>query len=896
MLRFGSGDLGERFVARTDAETLWSVALLPPERAADLKLCRLLLTEANAAHRLEHRAAVPVVDAGRVGDAVYSAAPLVLGQPLGAVLRAARQAGEGLDHRLLCHIGAEVAEALVAAHRWPWFPGAPAPMVHGAVCPRSIVISYEGRVVLTGLGVGRARWSLPPSTARLPWAAPERLDGRALTARTDAYGLGLTLYDAFTGREGFRRPTAEATEAAIREAHAPSLHAGNLKVRLEVADVLREMMAPRVEARPGDLSVPARVFREAAEGPEEAFRRPLALLLERGFSVERENALRRLRVQARAQPPGGRSGEPGPMEWTADLSAAPPEVPVGPSDPGAAPPRIGRYRLEAELSARGARRVYRARDPNLDRSVVLHTLDPSRAEESRLEPSEAVAIFKREARIAAGLEHPRLPQLFDAGKSGGIYFSVYRHFSGTTLFDLVERSGPLGPEQLIPLACDWAEALAALHREGWVHADLRATNVLVHAERGGAVVDLSMAHAFDGPEHPLTRANLLVMAPETLAGRRYDPIAEQFAFGGLLYQALVGTRPFRGIVDEELERAIRRAEPRPPREMGVHLPEGLERLLMRLLSRDPGARCSSFEEVAKLLRPERVEATRSSTQVSLPEPQLGPSAELAACLARLAERAFELAPIRDPGPVATAGALARRLGWEAEEELKARLLAGLGSSFSTRGANPERAPDREWVPELVRAPLLELLGLLAAPTEASELAQLVWMAVRYHALARPPEGHGTHSPRTAARRMRTEAAERAMPSAVSEAFVELLRERISALDLSARDDRILVAATDDLYGRAIEQEGFEVVCAKDGATAWSALAGGGFLGAVVEAGLGDGEDRVLLRRGREPELRSVRFALLGGELQPEDHGPHTCAVPRPSEDAIRAVVRGWRAE
>jgi serine/threonine-protein kinase len=1032
LTRWASGHLGELFWAReAEGGGPWAVQIVRPELARDLRVSRLLLTEASAADRLVHPAAAPVVDAGREGDDVYVAAPLVTGQPLSALLKRARLERDPLPQAWVCSIGAQVAEGLAAAHALPWFPGAPAPLVHGSLSPRSIFVTWDGLVRVTGFGVGRARWSVDPSPARLAYVAPERFADRDPTPRTDAWSLGVLLYDALTNRRVFHRASEAETRQAVREANAPPLHAGKLDVGLEVADALQAMMAPRVEARPGDLGEIAQTLRTAAGIEATEARDGLARVLAERFASERALEARRLsalerrpgetprrpssspRVRAAAssaphEPRPAAVEAPGRLlsaTWTADLDPAPEAPPRGDAEAledtmkdAASPGRLGRYILEARVPSSGPRAIFRARDPNLGRAVMVHILDPGAIADGRLDVDAWIRLFKREARIAAGLHHPRLPTLLDAGRLDGRYFAVYRFVPGGSLAERLEHAGPLGPADLGRLGAGWAEALAALHAGGLVHGDVRAANLMVGDSSGGgaAVVDLSMAHRAGAPGHPLARWNGLAQAPETLDGAAYDARAEQFAFGAVLYQGLVGTRPFRGLVDEELEAAIRRAELRAPSDMGVSCPVDLEGVLARLLARDPADRYPSLLEAAGALR--RVaEADAASSPATLAargeeadpaprgaappgapspsssppgdarsappdaasaedglsprgagadrslEPQVpgvastdaphrvprlpgdGDAAPAAAdgegaaspgaasprgvlwgdapapgdvdaawgCLARLASRVRSLDPEPEPVWLRTASAVAQRVARGGLDAQLAPLVTSLG-----RLARAERL-EPGLVPEPAREALGALLRLERGATDGPlpRAAAIAWIALRYQALARPPEGEGSSSPRTAVLELRREAEARGVDREVVLALAEHLRERLSALDLSERkDERLLLAgAARDLRGW-LEHAGYEVVAVDDGHAAWSALSAGGFLGAVVDAALPGQDGPALLRLGRgHPDVRGVRFAILGEDLDPSELGPDAAVLSTPTKEALLAVVRSWRA-
>ncbi|MEL6184557.1 MAG: serine/threonine-protein kinase, partial [Myxococcota bacterium] len=802
--RLSSGSLGEFFAATREEEPQVSgVLVLHGEHVEDLRFSRLLLTEANAAHRLTHPAAIVPVEAAREGEDIYVGMPIAEGPTLAGIVKHARLEGQDFAHRWLCHVGAEIADLLASAHELPWFPGAPAPLVHGAISPRAVHITFDGDVVLTGLGLGRARAALSPSPARLAYVPPERLLEREPTPRSDAYGLGLTLYDAFTGKRTFQRSTDVETRAAIRESNVPPLHAGNLDARLEVSDLLRELLAPRAEARPGDLKGVARILRDAAEEAPDRIRWALGGYVSSAFAEEKDNLARKLEAARRARGPS-RPRAVGEGAWTADLGQARPEDEGPPAEtkrPGmgllaadtlreaGGPPdqeRLGRYLLGAPFAGSGPRRVLAGRDPNLDRDVVVHILDAGTIDDPRLERQTWLRLFKLEARHAAQLAHPRLPTLLDAGRHGGRYFAVYRRLPGRDLAARLEREGPLSSEEVEQFGADWAEALAGLHAAGLVHGDLRAVNLLLDEARGGFVVDLSMTHAL-GTTHPLGRTNLLVQAPETLAGGAYDARAEQFAFGGVLYQCVVGTRPFRGLVDEELAAAIRRCKPRSPAEMGVETSPRLAEVIQRLLARDPRDRFSDFEAVAQALRgvgdlrPRFARRPRGPADSSL--------LDCVPALAALAARVDGLEAERSLAPVRLAEQLASRAP---EEGASPAVVAALGQLLlkhrltSREGATLGLVPSSHLEALEVWGRLDAGEGIEAGPGRRS--GELAWLATRYATLARTPEGSGGLSPRLAVQQLREEARAAGVAQERVALFVDLMRERLSALDLSARPD------------------------------------------------------------------------------------------------------------
>src|SRR5262249_45082331 len=142
-----------------------------------------------------------------------------------------------------------------------------------------------------------------------------------------------------------------------------------------------------------------------------------------------------------------------------------------------------------------------------------------------------ISLFKREARIAGRLTHPSIPRVLDAGRDAGTFFIAFESIEGQPLHEILDRGEKLSSERIRMLILDIAAALDHVHDEGVVHADLRASNVLVAEDGRAFLADFSMAQELGGPDHPLLAANVHTASPEYLAGFGYGPRSDQFALG-----------------------------------------------------------------------------------------------------------------------------------------------------------------------------------------------------------------------------------------------------------------------------------------------------------------------------------------------------------------------------
>lgn len=278
-----------------------------------------------------------------------------------------------------------------------------------------------------------------------------------------------------------------------------------------------------------------------------------------------------------------------------------------------------RYELMRLLGQGGMGAVWLARDKPLDRLVAIKVLlDPGRGR------SEALARFSREAKAMASFEHPNLVRLFDVDLGGPTPHLAMEYVAGLPLDRVIERHAPLPPDHVIRWGRELAGALAAMHRAGVLHRDLKPGNVMIRkAGEGAVLMDLGLVRAETGTQ--LTGTGKMVgtpayLPPEAIEGAgAWTPASDQFQLGAILFEALTKVRRVPGDDLESLSAALlagRLADwpPTPP------LEATLKRVVATAAAADPAARFPTVEALAAALAACALPGELTGSVIAFPEP------------------------------------------------------------------------------------------------------------------------------------------------------------------------------------------------------------------------------------------------------------------------------------
>ena len=286
--------------------------------------------------------------------------------------------------------------------------------------------------------------------------------------------------------------------------------------------------------------------------------------------------------------------------------------------------------LERAIGQGGFALVYAARDVGLNRSVAVKVLRPELAGAAAVRER-----FRREAEAMARLRHPHVIPVYAVGEGGGLAWYVMPLVTGGSLRARLDREPrlPVGEARRILLEC--AAALAAAHRTGVLHRDIKPDNILLDGDDARVLLtDFGIAKAIGsaGPAGALTATGVVVgtphyMSPEQASGERgIDHRSDLYSLGVVAYQMLAGEPPFDAASAAALLVKHLTEEPAPITRRRPDCPSDLASAVMRCLAKDPDRRWESADAVRRALEPGGLAVTRPERRsdaraaAGIPEP------------------------------------------------------------------------------------------------------------------------------------------------------------------------------------------------------------------------------------------------------------------------------------
>lgn len=248
--------------------------------------------------------------------------------------------------------------------------------------------------------------------------------------------------------------------------------------------------------------------------------------------------------------------------------------------------------------------VYLGEDTSLGRPVALKVLSPELAHDV-----DVVARFVREARAQARLRHPNVAQIYFIGEEAGLHFFAMEYLEGPSIDALLQRGQQLGWLEALEYALAAARGLRAALAEGFIHRDVKPSNLMLDPDSGLKILDFGLVKSMRG-DAELTRNGAIIgsplyIAPEQGRGEEVDHRADIYSLGCALYHMLTGRPPFTGpspvgiIAMHVTDRAT------PVTALRPQVPPAIERVIERMMAKQPGDRYTTYDDLIAALEAAR---------------------------------------------------------------------------------------------------------------------------------------------------------------------------------------------------------------------------------------------------------------------------------------------------
>lgn len=261
---------------------------------------------------------------------------------------------------------------------------------------------------------------------------------------------------------------------------------------------------------------------------------------------------------------------------------------------------LGGFQIESELAHDPMGTVYRARQLNLERNVALKILSAQLSQDL-----DFVDHFFEEARAAAGLNHPNIVQVFDAGSTPeGIYYLAMELIEGETLASRIKREGSIPPETALDIAIRIAGALGyAWEKQELFHGDIKPEDIIMNSSGDAKLANLGLAKSKGRDIKNKTAVQLLYLAPELISEEVSEPNLKSdiYSFAATLYHMLSGIPPFPETDPVELCRMHLNEEIVPLNQKNSDIDAGLSDFISKMLSKKLSERPDSWDEIAAML-------------------------------------------------------------------------------------------------------------------------------------------------------------------------------------------------------------------------------------------------------------------------------------------------------
>lgn len=296
--------------------------------------------------------------------------------------------------------------------------------------------------------------------------------------------------------------------------------------------------------------------------------------------------------------------------------------------------RIGRFHIIQELGRGTLGCVYLGHDPVIARDIAVKTFRP---DATPLEKSKYEQQFINEARAAGRLSHPNIATIYDASSENGTTYIAMEYLQGEELSKLLESGYHFAPHEVASIIWKIADALDHAHKHGVVHRDIKPANIFMVEGNQPKLVDFGIArspnrlssHRKDtdldlelDQSHTLFNHNVLgtpnYMSPEQANSQPVDARADIYSLGAVMYEMLVGRKPFETEDADSLLQQVARKTPPSPHQINPDLPVALSQIVMKAMNKRPEKRYDDAEKMALDIKRYLVRERRARRRMQIP--------------------------------------------------------------------------------------------------------------------------------------------------------------------------------------------------------------------------------------------------------------------------------------
>jgi serine/threonine protein kinase len=260
-----------------------------------------------------------------------------------------------------------------------------------------------------------------------------------------------------------------------------------------------------------------------------------------------------------------------------------------------------RYRVIKKLATGGMAYVYLGHDMTLDRTIAIKILKQGLSRDKAFRDQ-----FHQEAKAAANLSHPNIVTIHDFGYDAHKLFIIMEYVRGLDLKTYLHRQPNLTLKDALELVIQACDGIGYAHRAGIIHCDIKPHNMLVTHDQKLKVTDFGIARAVSAMQTDQPQSVVWgsphYFSPEQAAGYDPTPSSDVYSLGVVLFEAMTGVLPFESGDNSELARMHIDEPPPRPRSLNPSVPNQLEQIILKVLSKDPSSRYRTAEQMAIHLR------------------------------------------------------------------------------------------------------------------------------------------------------------------------------------------------------------------------------------------------------------------------------------------------------